>query len=407
MKRWKQLSCLAAAAVIGVCSPMSSWASLSDYDGETAARLQDNNLEYDELKNLIREYNPQIKYAYNQLEETMNETEADAWRIRRDLDSENYEVGDETLNTRDYINELKKQKRQLEEMPENSQTEVAIQTLETAISGLESLMTAPGTLKKTTREQLESAKKTLDTTVRQIQQGAETLMVTYDNLAAQIETLEKVEELQKESVETAKVQDPIGLGTSTTLLTAQSSLLSTQSQLESLKNTAAGLKTQLGLLTGWSADSDPVVGHVPEASPELIDQIDLQADIQKAIGNNQTLISQRHASGEKSTVGTNNRLMNLAQSEQQLTVEMERLYQDILQKKASYDAAMTAWDRARIEWDSAQAMYQMGMMSKLQYLGAQVSYYQAQGAKKSADSALFQSMLTYDWAVQGFVEVPQ
>ena len=36
---------------------------------------------------------------------------------------------------------------------------------------------------------------------------------------------------------------------------AQSSLLSTQSQLESLKNTAAGLKTQLGLLTGWSADS--------------------------------------------------------------------------------------------------------------------------------------------------------
>ena len=46
-------------------------------------------------------------------------------------------------------------------------------------------------------------------------------------------------------------------------------------------------------------------------------------------------------------------------------------------------------------------------MSKLQYLGAEVQYYQAEGARKSADTALLQAMLDYDWAVQGFVSVPQ
>ena len=45
--------------------------------------------------------------------------------------------------------------------------------------------------------------------------------------------------------------------------------------------------------------------------------------------------------------------------------------------------------------------------SKLQYLGAEVQYYQAEGARKSADTALLQAMLDYDWAVQGFVSVPQ
>ena len=85
------------------------------------------------------------------------------------------------------------------------------------------------------------------------------------------------------------------MATDTGVLQAQSDLLSSQSQLDNLRNLAGNLRTQLCLLTGWKADSVPEIGSVPVADPSKIASIDLTADIQKAIGNNQTLISQRHA----------------------------------------------------------------------------------------------------------------
>ena len=47
------------------------------------------------------------------------------------------------------------------------------------------------------------------------------------------------------------------------------------------------------------------------------------------------------------------------------------------------------------------------MLSRLQYLVAEAQFYQAEGASKSADTALLQAMLDYDWAVQGYVSIPQ
>ena len=57
MKKWKMIMCMALAGTLLAGGSFSSWAKLSDYDAETAARLQDDKLEYDELENLIREYN--------------------------------------------------------------------------------------------------------------------------------------------------------------------------------------------------------------------------------------------------------------------------------------------------------------------------------------------------------------
>ena len=50
MKKWKSLMSAALAACMVLNVPMSAWAALSDYDEETAARLQDNKLEFDEIE---------------------------------------------------------------------------------------------------------------------------------------------------------------------------------------------------------------------------------------------------------------------------------------------------------------------------------------------------------------------
>lgn len=398
MKRWKTIMCMALAGALTLGGPAAAWAKLSDYDAETAARLKDNKLEYDELENLIREYNPEISYAYKQLELTEDDTASTVRAIRDGIEAADY---------KSQVKALKEQKKQLEAMPDSEVKTEALMELNAAISGLEAMLDSPSSTVKMTDKQLEKAKKQLDTGVNSALKGTQTLMINYDNLRAQVRTLEKVEELQIQALEAAKLQAGMGMTTDAGVLKAQSDLLGTQSQLDSMRNLANSLRTQLCLLTGWPADGEPEIGLVPAADPSGIAGIDLAADTRRAIGNNQTLISQRHSASGKSTSVINNRLKNIDVSEQQLTVEMQRLYQVMQQKKVLNDASETSYQKALLAKGAAERQYQLKMISELQYLGAEVQYYQAEGAKKTADTALLQAMLDYDWAVRGFVSVPQ
>lgn len=398
MKKWKMIMCMALAGTLLAGGSFSSWAKLSDYDAETAARLQDDKLEYDELENLIREYNPEISYAYKQLDFSDDDTASTVRNLKDSIEKNDY---------KDTVKALKEQKKQLEAMPDFEGKDAALQELKTAIKGMESMLDAPSTTTKATDKQLEKARKQIDTGARSALKGTQTLMITYDNLRAQVQTLEKVEELQKEALEAAKLQAGLGMATDTGVLQAQSDLLSSQSQLDNLRNLSNNLRSQLCLLTGWKVDATPEIGTVPAADPSKIGTIDLTGDILKAIGNNQTLISQRHASSTKSTAAIDNRLKNIDVSEQQLTVEMQRLYSVMQQKKVLYDAANTAYQKALLAKGAAERQYDLKMLSRLQYLGAEAQFYQAEGARKSADTALLQAMLDYDWAVQGYVSIPQ
>ena len=67
-----------------------------------------------------------------------------------------------------------------------------------------------------------------------------------------------------------------------------------------------------------------------------LDGMNLKADTKKAIGNNYTLIGQ----GEPLPKGETNaqiaaRLNTIEEGEQKLTIEMQRLYQDVLWIKGS------------------------------------------------------------------------
>ena len=182
MKKWKMIMCMALAGTLLAGGSFSSWAKLSDYDAETAARLQDDKLEYDELENLIREYNPEISYAYNQLDFSDDDTASTVRNLKDSIEKNDY---------KDTVKALKEQKKQLEAMPDFEGKDAALQELKTTIKGLESMLDAPSATTKATDKQLEKARKQIDTGARSALKGTQTLMITYDNLRAQVQTLER------------------------------------------------------------------------------------------------------------------------------------------------------------------------------------------------------------------------
>lgn len=394
---------LAACMVLNV--PMSAWAALSDYDEETAARLQDNKLEFDEIENLAREYNPDINSLRLQLEDTRNDQEIVNWGF----DSQKEDL-------KETLDDLKEQKKELvrtakENHMENSPAyQAALAAIDNAINGVEagrkSLTSGRKEYNKPVNKGLDRLEKGLDTAARTLTVSLQDLMIKYDNVVSTLEGLQKVKELQERALEAAKLQQQLGMAVDTSVISSQAEIYGLEANINSLTKAADMLRMNLLLMTGWSADSNAEIGRVPDADVTKIAAMNLEADTVRAIGNNQTLIGERHTSSKKSTAAINNRLMNMDESEQKLKIEMERLYKDVQAKKISYDAAMISYEKARLTKEAADRQYQMKMISELQYLGAEVQFAQAEIARKSADTALLQSMLNYDWAVKGFVKIP-
>ncbi|MEY8356023.1 hypothetical protein AALB39_22065 [Lachnospiraceae bacterium 54-53] len=157
------------------------------------------------------------------------------------------------------------------------------------------------------------------------------------------------------------------------------------------------------IMTGYSPDSSPVIGPVPELDPAVLSNMDLEADTAKALGNNYELISERRTSSDKTTTGMKNKEARVLEGEQRVAVTMESYYQAVLQAGSTYEAACTAYERAELEKVKADRSIQLGMLGKISYLQAQMSYLQAGSEKQSAYNTLYQAYDTYQWAIKEII----
>ncbi|MEY8356827.1 TolC family protein [Lachnospiraceae bacterium 54-53] len=86
---------------------------------------------------------------------------------------------------------------------------------------------------------------------------------------------------------------------------------------------------------------------------------------------------------------------------QNVAVAMESCYQEVMQAKSAYEAAGTAYEKAKLEKDRADRSYRLGMLGKISYLQAEMAFLQAKSEWQSAYNTLYQAYDTYQWAVEG------
>jgi hypothetical protein len=242
---------------------------------------------------------------------------------------------------------------------------------------------------------------------RQYEYFADQVMIGYNSAVANKALLQKATELSNSAYEAQELGLKIGTATQTDVLSAKKDLLSSQSSLLSLSHTVDGLSRSLGLMTGYSADASPEIGGLPELDLQAISAIDLQADTAKAIGNNYDLINMRRANSNKTTTGVQNKQAAVSEGEQNVAATMQSLYQNLKQSKTAYEATLTSYEKAGLDQGKAERSFQMGMLSIITYLQSQMAYLQAQGAKESAYSDLYQAYTTYQWAIKGIISDSQ
>lgn len=379
------LALSAALPVYGAAGPGQTVISIPDgMTEETWNKLQDQTIEFDELSDRVRYFNPDLQNI---------------------VDS----AGNEKSNQQYVYDEIKIYVRDLNDNAKSLKDSGATDTAD----GMTEYMTL-----KTTAKLLGDGAETLNKVIKRIDSGVQKnvdrysktfssavgqIMIGYNSALANRAMLQKMLDVSKAGYEAQSLSFQQGMATEADVLEANKGVLAAQASLEQLDNTIDGLKRSLCLMTGYSADAEVQIGVVPQLDLSLISSLNLEADTAKAVGNNYDLIEKRRGASGQTTTGIKTKEAGLSEGEQNITVAMQSYYQGILQAKSAYDAACTSYEKAVLEKNKADRSYQLGMVSKLGYLQAQMAFLQAEGTKESAYNTLYQAYDTYQWAVNGII----
>lgn len=391
----KRLAALALAAVICGSEALTALADEADMaladevdtaladeaDTNEAATLADNILEYSEIQAMIHNYNPSVQQAmasYNANLDSYADAYADLQMAESDasISRKNARDNDDNEDSAYYSMELAIYK-------------ASVHVYKKIIDNMQTNSSTSG------QRQLE----------RRMTIAAQSLMISYESLKHQRDTVKKQHELYEKQYQLTQVKLQAGMATEADVLAARKQALSAETALSSIEASLDSVYDSLCSMVGHDLDGSLTIADMPAADLSRADGMNLEEDTKKAIGNNQTLINDRHTLSGATTSGAQNKQRYTAAGEEKLTVKMKSLYEDVLQKKNELQAASTAYEKASQEKQLADTKYSIGVLSEEEYLSAEMSWLSGVAAYKAADLAFTQSMETYDWAILGFAEI--
>ena len=350
-----------------------------DMDDETWNRLQDDVLEYQEIPALVEHFSPVYRQVLDNIALNAQPYADAAARLRESA----LELRNDARAARDDGDQMG---YQVASMTADIQTETA-KTFEKVVKSIDG---ASRTTKNSTRKQLI--------------QGVQQLMTGYCQARASRELTDTSVELAQAAYDTALVQRQTGMATDGDVQTAQKNLLTAQKQQKALDDSMTTMRQNLAYLTGRSYDAPLEIGALPSPDVSRIDAMNPEADFSTALSYNYTYIGQRSTSG-KGTANHDVKFRTMEETEEKLKIRLDALYQTVLQSRTAYEAAGSAYESAAIEMNANEQRYAMGMLSRLGYLQARAAFLQQKAAYETAAAGLQQAMDTYDWALQGIVDL--
>lgn len=332
----KRTAAASLSVVLAASVPFTVLADQTDpnvaYEQEQQL-LSDGHLDYGEIEERVKNYYGPMKSAYD-MAKGMVEDQADI-----------------AVNERIMASDLLSQADVAEDMAEEQTG------MDQAISAAtaKALRQSARQMRNAASMMGQSLKKT-SSTERQVDRQANSLIMNVQSMMNQYEQLVSQRAMAAKGVELARtaraLQDTMqsqGMAVDSDVLSAAASLSSAQSQLASLDAGMEQIYKLLCSFTGYDPASGVTFGAIPSADLAAIDAIDVNADKEKAVNNNYNLISLRSSTGggmtdfqartTKTTTQTENRLRNVEYSENAVRSDIQALYDQILEKRAAYDAA--------------------------------------------------------------------
>ena len=385
MRKETRFAAAGLVVLLSAAAPAQAWAAATDSPefsrtAEEWARLQDNTLEYDEIADLVHEYNTTVLNNRVSYRDYLGTDRDDVARRYRDAAQElrdNIEYPDDPTDT-SYATML-----------------MAAQLNETQAKSLE--------------EQADNNVDDSQSIYLQYEMvEANLVLATKLNLIAYNQKLlsngltEENRSLLEAQYQAVQVQASVGSATQTDVLNARQALEQLESTSISDAKETQTLKQQICLAAGWNYDADPVFGELPQVDPAQIAAIDLEADKARALENNYTLkISRRQYENSTSSATRENLQNTIRDNEQNIASDITSKYQSLLEAQSSYNLALTQQAVEAQTLAAVQQRFQTGAASQLEYLQESYNMSSRNTAVETAALSLLSAWETYQGAVNG------
>lgn len=385
MRKETRFAAAGLVVLLSAAAPAQAWAAATDSPefsrtAEEWARLQDNTLEYDEIADLVHEYNTTVLNNRVSYRDYLGKDRDDVARRYRDAAQElrdNIEYPDDPTDT-SYATML-----------------MAAQLNETQAKSLE--------------EQADNNVDDSQSIYLQYEMvEANLVLATKLNLIAYNQKLlsngltEENRSLLEAQYQAVQVQASVGSATQTDVLNARQALEQLESTSISDAKETQTLKQQICLAAGWNYDADPVFGELPQVDPAQIAAIDLEADKARALENNYTLkISRRQYENSTSSATRENLQNTIRDNEQNIASDITSKYQSLLEAQSSYNLALTQQAVEAQTLSAVQQRFQTGAASQLEYLQESYNMSSRNTAVETAALSLLSAWETYQGAVNG------
>ena len=388
MNNWKRgMSIMLAGTMLAAC-PAAAFGASPEFarTAEEWERLRDNVLEYEELEDLIAEYNTTVQT--NQLE--LNEFKRDYGTTKDDVADKYRDMADEIYGSLSYP-----------DSDDPTYGYVVASVLSAEIQADNLVKQADDNLEDSEIIYLnyKQAEKTLVTV-------AETNMVNYQKGLLSIQEAEIQTAQARKALASAETNLSVGNGTRLDVLNAHERLMTAERAVESAKTETENVRQKLQVMVGWKYDDTPEIRPVPASDLERIAAMDPQADLEQAKENNYALMVNKKKRANAYSSDTIESLdKTIADNEQKIGSALVTSYQNVLAAKLAYDQAAAELELEQRNLQSLQVRFQQGTASQTQIENQQYTVQLKELALQTADLNLFQTMETYDWAVNGLASV--
>lgn len=387
----KLTACLCLTTLCGMtafpaqAADASLWAGSPEFARTTDkwSTLRDNVLQYDEIADLIHEYNVTVQNNRISYVDYRDKDNDDIRNSYMESAQDLYSAAADLLTG---VDETNPSYASLVYSAQNTkiQAENMIRKADSDTSDSETL-----------KLQYDQQEATLVS-------SAQSMMNSYEQLQANLESLKSSRDLQAANYAAVEAKAGLGMVTQAEVLTAKQNLQTAEAAISSMESNMRNVRQNLCVMTGWNHDANPEIQAIPSTDLSRVAAIDLEADKQKAVDNNYTLKSSRRQLTNASDGTSREKLQKeIAAADQKIRANVASSYEAVVKAKSDYEEAVTALAVEETNMAAAESGYQIGTVSQLEYQQVKSAYVQKQVTKQVNDLALFQALETYNWAVNG------
>lgn len=381
-KRAKRLAGAVLAAGAITAMSFQAFAQRSPefaYSAEKWATLRDNKLEFDEISDLVHEYNPTVVQNEISYKDYLTKN-------RDDVAQDYYDKANEIYSNISYPDS--------DDANYGSGVAAALRNEQQAKSLMEQG-------DENTDDQA-TMRLQYDQSEAKLAKQAQGLMITYWTQYYNLDGQKARVEQAKLSYQSEQNRLAAGMSTQSKVLSAKESVSNAEAALVTAESNLASTKESLCLMLGWGYGVDVEIAELAEPDQSKIAAIDVNADIQAALENSYAYRLTKKQLTNARTDSVKEKLSETEKNQREtISNSVKSAYDSLLLAQSSYEQAQSALALQEVSMKSADAKLAAGTITKNTYESQKASYTTAQVTAQTQKLSLLQAMNDYDWAVNG------